>query len=306
MSKDRFFHLSLLPKASYYEHTEFILSQIKTILSKEGMPEEKLAKIEFKPSDNLFILNKGEISKETLLDFTNTFNYTAVNQYSRFFVLFGIDLLNTAQVSSLLKFLEEPKTSTYGFLVSENPDAVLDTIRSRAFPVVYTKTTNSDKHVSLDAEILELTQEIFVNTDNVFENKVFNDNLKTPFLEFISVLNAKESKFAISLGKFFPLELDREIGKNFLRLVQTFIMDAINFKLKRTLHFLSQKNSVEKLASLPLSVLTKVFDLIQARVKAFFFPVNSRVQVLTAMVALDECIKWKRKLVLKIIFPLFT
>lgn len=289
--KDHFFHLSLLPAAKKDTHISYILSQIKTILKQEGMPDAELNAFEFKPSCNLFILNKEEITKEALLDFTNTFNYTSLNQYSRFFILFGVDLLNTAQASSLLKFLEEPKTSTYGFLVSDNPDAVLDTIKSRAFPVTYENKEEIEKLASLDEEIYALCGELFKDTVEVFENKVYLDSLKTPFLDFISVILNPEKKYTLTLAKYFSVEHERALGRIFLKLIQTFLMDAINFKLKRNLHFKSQQENVAKLADFQMNKLIKTFDFVQKRAKAFYFPVNARVQILTTLVAFDEFLK---------------
>lgn len=289
--KEHFFHLSLLPVAKKDEHITYILFQIKAILKQEGMPDAELNALEFKPSRNLFILNKEEITKEALLEFTNTFNYTSLNQYSRFFVLFSVDLLNTAQASSLLKFLEEPKTSTYGFLVPENPDAVLDTIKSRAFPVTYENKENTDKPVSLDEEIFELSGELFKDEIEVFENRVFLDSLQTPFLDFISVILDPEKKYTLTLAKYFSVEHERISGRVFLKLIQTFLMDAINFKLKRSLHFKSQEEHIAKLASFQMNKLIKTFDFVQKRTKAFYFPVNARMQILTALIAFDQFLK---------------
>ncbi len=285
--KEHFFHLSLLPAAKKDAHISYILGQIKAILKQEGMPDAELNTLEFKPSRNLFILAKEEITKEALLEFTSTFNYTSLNQYSRFFVLFGVDLLNTAQASSLLKFLEEPKTSTYGFLVPDNPDAVLDTIKSRAFPVTYENKENPEKPVSLDEEICEL----FKDRTEVFENKAFFDNLKTPFLDFISVISEPEKKYTLTLAKYFSVEHERTAGQVFLKLIQTFLMDAINFKLKRSLYFKSQEEPISKLAGLQMNKLIKTFDFVQKRAKAFYFPVNARVQILTALAAFDQFLK---------------
>ncbi len=289
--KDHFFHLSLLPAAKKDEHISYILFQIKAILKQEGMPDAELNALEFKPSRNLFILNKEEITKEALLEFTNIFNYTSLNQYSRFFVLFGVDLLNTSQASSLLKFLEEPKTSTYGFLVPENPDAVIDTIKSRAFPVIYENKENADKQISLDEEIYELSGELFKDVPEVFESKVFLDSLKTPFLEFISVMLDPEKKYTLTLAKYFSVEHERTTGRIFLKLIQTFLMDAINFKLRRGLYFKSQEEHIAKLAGFSMNKLIKTFDFVQKRAKAFYFPVNARVQILTALVAFDQFLK---------------
>ncbi len=289
--KKHFFHLSLLPAAKKDAHISYIFGQIKAILKQEGMPDAELNTLEFKPSRNLFILNKEEITKDTLLEFTNTFNYTSLNQYSRFFVLFGVDLLNTAQASSLLKFLEEPKTSTYGFLVPDNPDAVLDTIKSRAFSVTYDNKENTKKPVSLDEEIYELSGELFKDAIEVFENKAFFDNLKTAFLDFISVISDPEKKYTLTLAKYFSVEHERIVGQVFLKLIQTFLMDAINFKLKRSLYFKSQEEPISKLAGLQMNKLIKTFDFVQKRAKAFYFPVNARVQILTALAAFDQFLK---------------
>ncbi len=289
--KEHFFHLSLLPAAKKDAHISYIFGQIKAILKQEGMPDVELNALEFKPSRNLFILNKEEITKDTLLEFTNTFNYTSLNQYSRFFVLFGVDLLNTAQASSLLKFLEEPKTSTCGFLVPDNPDAVLDTIKSRAFPVTYENKENPEKPVSLDEEIYELSGELFKDITEVFENKTFFDNLKTPFLDFISVILDPEKKYTLALAKYFSVEHERTAGQVFLKLIQTFLMDAINFKLKRSLYFKSQEEHISKLAGFQMNKLIKTFDFVQKRAKAFYFPVNARVQILAALAAFDQFLK---------------
>jgi DNA polymerase-3 subunit delta' len=73
------------------------------------------------------------IKKDQVLSLQEEFSKTSLSKGYRAFVIEDIDQLNQASSNSLLKFLEEPSGhKTIGILFTNKPQAVLDTIKSRA------------------------------------------------------------------------------------------------------------------------------------------------------------------------------
>jgi DNA polymerase III subunit delta' len=73
------------------------------------------------------------IKKDQVLELQEEFSKTSLEEGLRVFIVEDIDQLNSASANSLLKFLEEPSGSnTTGFLFTNKPQAILDTIKSRA------------------------------------------------------------------------------------------------------------------------------------------------------------------------------
>jgi DNA polymerase-3 subunit delta' len=87
------------------------------------------------------------IKKDQVLQLQEEFSKTSLEEGLRIFIVEDIDQLNSASANSLLKFLEEPSGSnTTGFLFTNKPQAILDTIKSRA-QILYMKE-------ALDEEII--------------------------------------------------------------------------------------------------------------------------------------------------------
>lgn len=73
------------------------------------------------------------IKKDQVIELQEEFSKTSLEEGLRLFIVEDIDQLNSASANSLLKFLEEPSGSnTTGFLFTNKPQAILDTIKSRA------------------------------------------------------------------------------------------------------------------------------------------------------------------------------
>jgi DNA polymerase-3 subunit delta' len=79
------------------------------------------------------------IKKDQVLQLQEEFSKTSLEEGLRIFIVEDIDQLNSASANSLLKFLEEPSGSnTTGFLFTNKPQAILETIKSRA-QILYMK-----------------------------------------------------------------------------------------------------------------------------------------------------------------------
>lgn len=123
------------------------------------------------------------------------------------------DTLNFKSATTLLKFLEEPEDNILGFYLTEIPEKVLPTIRSRCeiFSILYENKINNDN--DLEQVVIKYLQYIkenhnvvFIYTD-VFENfnferKDFSEMFKYLLKLFNSKLNRKCQNILVNEFKY--------------------------------------------------------------------------------------------------------
>lgn len=73
---------------------------------------------------------------------------------ARVFLLYRPEELSVAAANTLLKTLEEPGADTHFILLSEQPGALLDTIRSRCLTVRFRRAPAAEQAPTLDAALL--------------------------------------------------------------------------------------------------------------------------------------------------------
>lgn len=199
---------------------------------------EKIKNFEFY---SLFYLNSYDrkIKKDEILDLQEEFSKTSLAEKERFFIIDGIENISTQAANSLLKFLEEPNSKySYGFLLSENINMVLDTIISRAI-VINLGYNNKElvikelieKELLINHAILlkELSSDInyllFLNNEASFLK------LKDLFYNTVSALNLNSS-LLLSLINEIDFELNIEIFQNYFNFLLLFFKDVLNMQLK--------------------------------------------------------------------------
>ncbi|WEV44882.1 DNA polymerase III subunit delta' [Streptococcaceae bacterium ESL0687] len=78
------------------------------------------------------------IKKEQIKNLQETFSQTGFESDTQVIIIDGADKMNPSATNALLKSIEEPEGNIYIFLITENENLVLDTIKSRsqiiAFP----------------------------------------------------------------------------------------------------------------------------------------------------------------------------
>jgi DNA polymerase-3 subunit delta' len=94
---------------------------------------------------NVFVIEpEGKvIKKEQITRLQEDFSKTMVEEGPKIYIIRHIDLINTAAANSLLKFIEEPFSETYGFMTTENMSSVLPTLISRSQNMTFSKMSQS-------------------------------------------------------------------------------------------------------------------------------------------------------------------
>ncbi len=73
----------------------------------------------------------ASIKKDQIAHLQKEFTYTGLESNQKVYVIEHADSMTTQAANQLLKFLEEPKRETIAILLTENIQAILNTIRSR-------------------------------------------------------------------------------------------------------------------------------------------------------------------------------
>lgn len=100
--------------------------------------------------DHIDLDNKqGIINIEESRDLSHKLSLKSFESDFRVVIIWYPEKMNANAGNRLLKLLEEPPDLTVFFLVSENPDSILTTIRSRCIPVKVPRIKDEDLHQQL-------------------------------------------------------------------------------------------------------------------------------------------------------------
>lgn len=91
----------------------------------------------------------ASIKKEQIQDLQREFTYSGLESNRKVYVIEEAALMTTNAQNRLLKFLEEPSQETTAILMTENPQALLDTIRSRCQSLALRPLVASDLEAAL-------------------------------------------------------------------------------------------------------------------------------------------------------------
>lgn len=83
------------------------------------------------PDVHRIIPDGQSIKKEQILYLQKEFTYTGMESNKKVYIIHDADKMTTNASNRLLKFLEEPSKQTTAMLLTENSQAILQTIRSR-------------------------------------------------------------------------------------------------------------------------------------------------------------------------------
>jgi len=107
---------------------------------------------EFQWYEELGIDNKsGNISVHEADTILKKLRFKAYEGECKFMVIWLPERMNVQAANTLLKILEEPSGGTHFFLVSEHPEQLLPTIRSRC-QMIRVNSSDNIRHVSLQSE----------------------------------------------------------------------------------------------------------------------------------------------------------
>lgn len=86
----------------------------------------------------------ASIKKEQILNLQKEFTYTGLESDRKVYVIESSDLMTANAANRILKFLEEPGRDTTAILLTENSEAIIQTIRSRCQQIAF-QPLNQDR-----------------------------------------------------------------------------------------------------------------------------------------------------------------
>ncbi|MCK5732121.1 MAG: AAA family ATPase, partial [Tenericutes bacterium] len=190
---------------------------------------------------NLFYIKpKGKvIKKEQIKDLINEFSKASVENGPRIYIIEEADKLNLTSANTLLKTMEEPGQDIYQILITENYNALLKTIISRA-EILHFKPIDRNlikEHLvkrNIAVNIANSISEYTVDMGSAI--KFAEDTKMINIIKLVTEINnafLNKNESSIILFKESSQEIfqDQEIIDFFLTLMIFYQKDVLNYQL---------------------------------------------------------------------------
>ncbi|MBM7555160.1 DNA polymerase III subunit delta' [Thalassobacillus pellis] len=181
------------------------------------------------------------IKKDQILRLQKEFTYTGMESNRKIYVVVGADKMTANASNRLLKFLEEPSRQTTAMLLTENGQAILDTIRSRCQLMAFQPLHSVHLEEKLVEEgISESNAKLLASlTNNLAEALEFDEenwfaNARKLVIQLIEVLQNKPNEALLFINhQWMPHFKEREQLQRGLDLLIFWFKDMINHDLGR-------------------------------------------------------------------------
>lgn len=261
IKKNRMAHLYLIdgPKGAGKLTLSYLVSA--ELLKRKGEDEQRLLnQIKNQIHPNVIVISPdgSVIKKEQILVLQTEFSKTSLVDGARIYIISDIEKISSAAANSLLKFLEEPEgKQTYGFLLTENRDAVLQTISSRSQHIHLVGIDKKEIKESLlnkgtNPLISEILPELTNNTDEALD--LVNHTSVIEIARFLNRLAGdwlnQDIVFRIDYINLLPQTTQsRDWYLSFNNILLVFFTDVIRYKVHREITFESLRSEIQKISS---------------------------------------------------------
>lgn len=183
-----------------------------------------------------FIQPEGQsIKKEQILHLQKEFTYTGMESNKKVYIIKHADKMTTNASNRLLKFLEEPSKDTVAMLLTENSNAILDTIRSRCQVMAFQPLNAEELQANLKKEgVTESKAKLIASLTNNLEEalEISQDewfaNARNLVIQLVEVLVEKSDESLLFLhNQWMPHFQDRDGLQKGLDLLILFYKDLI-------------------------------------------------------------------------------
>ena len=178
------------------------------------------------------------IKKEQIMALQEEFSKTSLVLGPRIYIINEADTMSAAAANSLLKFIEEPTNEeTYGILITEHEDNMLQTIVSRSIVINFeavSKNVLKEQYEALGLEPLSLDI-ILSLTNNFDEAKALSS--KEEFEKLVNTFDKFSTQIFKDgpIGLFYRANSDFLYNKNnmqaFLTLLEKFYRDLYEYQI---------------------------------------------------------------------------
>lgn len=154
------------------KNNQFEDANIKVMVDNNNLP----SLIIIKPDGN-------NIKKEQILNLKDKFKYEPIYTEYNIYIVFNAERLNGNSANTMLKFIEEPSTKILGFLITNNKEAVLSTIRSRC-QIIKVNYDNSTSNYAKYKKTIDEYIKLLESKDNnaiIYYRNVLKDYLKNKY-----------------------------------------------------------------------------------------------------------------------------
>ncbi len=165
------------------------LNDIKTIIKNIISPNDKVIQNQIDTENYLelsIIRPDGkDIKKDQILLLQDRLKTAPILSKYMFYIIIPAESMNEIAANKMLKTIEEPNANIVGFLITQNSDILLPTIKSRCetIKLIYT----SEENVSYDTELLDIVDTLIdalINKDHIKfykakSSNILKDNYKT-------------------------------------------------------------------------------------------------------------------------------
>ena len=168
--KNKLSHAFLVETNNIPKCLDDIKTIIKIINKNDENDVDNLIDLGNLPSLIYIEADGSSIKKVQIEDMMNKFSTKPIYSKYNNYVIIGAEKMNDSSSNTLLKFLEEPEDNIIGFLLTNNKENVLPTIKSRC-EIIH---VDYDVDNEFDEELLNIAYEYddkIFNSDDVFINK---------------------------------------------------------------------------------------------------------------------------------------
>ena len=168
--KNKLSHAFLVETNNIPKCLDDIKTIIKIINKNDENDVDNLIDLGNLPSLIYIEADGSSIKKGQIEDMMNKFSTKPIYSKYNNYVIIGAEKMNDSSSNTLLKFLEEPEDNIIGFLLTNNKENVLPTIKSRC-EIIH---VDYDVDNEFDEELLNVAYEYdnkLFNSDDVFINK---------------------------------------------------------------------------------------------------------------------------------------
>ena len=187
------------------------------------------------PDIGQIISYNRNILVDAIRDLEKEANFRPFEAKARFFIIDDADKMNDAASNALLKTLEEPPATTYLFLITSRPDALLQTILSRCQTLRFAPVPanqiekhllETKKYAIDDAELLSLLSAGSIGRALTLDLEKFRERRDQMLKVLQSLLIENNRAFLLKTTEEITDAKNKDAYEKFLDILQTLIHDV--------------------------------------------------------------------------------
>jgi DNA polymerase-3 subunit delta' len=231
------------------------------------------------PYSSIDIEGHKNIPIEKIREFRNEAKYAPHEAQKRFFIIDGCEYFSKEAANSFLKLLEEPPEDLMIILITNDRNALLDTIRSRCQPVFFPSFNEEqikaivNKYNPVDFDLFPVIKIAQNNLLRVFTLITSDSSEKREYiLKYLRTLAGNQMLELADIIDFLCQKRDKNYIIDFLNLLILWLRDAYYYQLMDNDDFINVdfKEPIEKFAEYSRNTnLNTIIELVEESIRDF-------------------------------------